>query len=60
MKLKARISVVICPECGLPIPAFDMCRTKLSTAECENCGKEYEIVEKKEGLEPVIRLKRIN
>jgi len=60
MKLKARISVAICPECGLLMPAFDIYDTKLSIAECENCGKEYEVRQVKNGLDPIIKEKKVS
>jgi len=38
--------------------AFDIYDTKLSVAECGNCGKEYEVRETGKGLEPIIKDKK--
>jgi len=40
--------------------AFDIHDTKLSIAECENCGKEYEVRDIGKELEPIIKPKKIN
>lgn len=60
MKLKVRLSIVNCPECGLPMLAGDVYDTKLSEAECGNCGKEYEIRDTGKGLEPIIKEKKVS
>lgn len=58
--MKVKLTVVICPECGLPLLAGDVYDTKLFIAECENCEKEYEVRYVKKGLEPIIKEKKVS
>lgn len=58
--MKASISVFLCPNCGEIIPAFDMDESNLSLAECPNCKKKFELRELMEGLEPIIKSKKVS
>jgi len=58
--VKVKLTIVTCPECGLPMLAGDVYDTKLFIAECGNCEKEYEVRQIKNGLEPVIKEKKVS
>lgn len=58
--LKAKLSVLLCPECGELMMVHDIHDTKLSVGKCGGCGKEYEIRDLGKGLEPIIKPKKVN
>jgi len=58
--MKAIITVLDCPNCRKKIPAYDYDESGLSQAECPYFGEKFEIRELMEGLEPIVKPKKVS